>query len=220
MILLALLLVSATMLAFSCGASDDAAMPTARPEATTRPGDAGAEGAAQDGAGALRTAQVVHALEIANTAAVEHGTVARTKAQSEAVKQFAAMVVSDHSAANERLHSLAAQRGLRPEASPVSDAMSAESTTFAKRLEPLAGAAFDKSYMDTQIVTHVKLLAVIDDVLAPAVADAQLEELVKTLRSTVAVHEVQAERIRGALETGTTRPDGGTIQSDGGIRPR
>ena len=64
-ILLALLLVSATMLAFSCGASDDAAMPTARPEATTRPEDTGAEGAAQDGAGALRAAQVVHALEIA-----------------------------------------------------------------------------------------------------------------------------------------------------------
>ena len=213
-LVLALSLLSGATLAVSC--EDDEATRSAVPEAGASPGDVGVEVAPDDG-GVHRDTQVLHVLLTANAGEVEHGTIAQSKATNEAVKGFAAMMISDHGAATERLQSLAAQKAISPEPNAVSDAVKAEADTFKSRLDSANGTDFDITYMDTQIVQHVKLLAIIDDVLLPAVRDQSLKDLVTDIRANVSMHHHRAQQIRGGLEPSTTRPDASTTRPDSNV---
>jgi putative membrane protein len=80
---------------------------------------------------------------------VEQGKLAQSKAQSQAVKDFGAMMVKDHSAANEKLRAVATNKGIDlPTSSSVS-----QMATKAK-LEVLSGDTFDKSYIKGMVSDH------------------------------------------------------------------
>jgi putative membrane protein len=80
---------------------------------------------------------------------VELGKLAREKSASQSVKDFAAMMVADHSAANEQLKGIAATKDIKLPESP----SIAQKTTKTK-LELLSGARFDKSYIKGMIKDH------------------------------------------------------------------
>jgi len=82
-------------------------------------------------------------------AEVELGKLAREKSASQSVKDFAAMMVADHSAANEQLKGIAATKDIKLPDSP-SLAQKATKT----KLELLSGARFDKSYINGMIKDH------------------------------------------------------------------
>ena len=82
-------------------------------------------------------------------AEVELGKLAQQKSASQSVKEFAAMMIDDHSAANEELKSIAATKDINWPSSP-SIAQKATKT----KLEMLSGATFDKSYIKGMIKDH------------------------------------------------------------------
>jgi putative membrane protein len=82
-------------------------------------------------------------------AEVEVGKLAQQKSASQSVKDFAAMMIADHSAANEELKSIAATKDVNWPRRP-SIAQKATKT----KLEVLSGATFDKSYIKGMIKDH------------------------------------------------------------------
>jgi putative membrane protein len=158
-----------------------------------------------------RDAQIIDVLVTANTGEVEQGSTAQSKAQSQAVRDFAGMMVSDHSAANERLLSLAGRKGIQIESNAVSQELSREARSIADKLAPLSGAAFDRAYMDSQVSVHREVLAIIDDVLMPVVRDGDLKRLLVDIRKTVAGHLEHAEEIRGQLGGGLAATPHGAV---------
>jgi putative membrane protein len=82
-------------------------------------------------------------------AEVELGKLAQQKSASQSVKEFGAMMIDDHSAANEELKSIAATKDINWPSSP-SVAQKATKT----KLEMLSGATFDKSYIKGMIKDH------------------------------------------------------------------
>ena len=82
-------------------------------------------------------------------AEVEAGTLAQQKGADPKVKDFGAMMVKDHSAANEQLKALAAGKGIDLPGS----ASTSQMATKAK-LELLSGGTFDKSYVEDQVKAH------------------------------------------------------------------
>ena len=82
-------------------------------------------------------------------AEVELGKLAQQKAQSPDVKAFGAMMVKDHSAANEKLKAVAARKGVSLPTKP-----GIEHTATKAKLEVLSGATFDKSYVKSMIDDH------------------------------------------------------------------
>ena len=87
-------------------------------------------------------------------AEVEMGKLAQEKAQSKAVKDFGAMMVKDHSAANDKLKAIATKKGIELPTKP-SIAQMATKT----KLQVLSGETFDKSYVRTMVDDHVKDIA-------------------------------------------------------------
>jgi putative membrane protein len=80
---------------------------------------------------------------------VELGQLAQQKATNPAVKQFGAMMVKDHTAANEKLKALAASKQMALPDSP--SLMQKASKT---KLDMMSGDSFDKSYVKGMIEDH------------------------------------------------------------------
>jgi putative membrane protein len=87
-------------------------------------------------------------------AEVEAGQLAQEKGNSQPVKDFGAMMVKDHSAANEKLKALASSKGITLPTSPSVGQMATKT-----KLNLLSGDTFDKSYVKGQISAHRQTIA-------------------------------------------------------------
>jgi len=94
-----------------------------------------------------------HAAE-AGISEVEAGTLAGQKGNSQAVKDFGAMMVKDHGEANDKLKALAASKNISLPSSGSISEMAEKG-----KLEVLSGDTFDKSYIKGQIKDHQAAVA-------------------------------------------------------------
>lgn len=97
-----------------------------------------------------------HAAE-GGMAEVELGKLAQEKGTSPAVKEFGAMMVKDHSAANMKLKSVAAKNGVELPTKPGMMQMATKT-----KLEVLSGETFDKSYIKGMVDDHQKDIALFE----------------------------------------------------------
>jgi putative membrane protein len=82
---------------------------------------------------------------------VEIGKMVASKAQNNDVKQFAQRMVDDHTKANDRLKSVAQQKGVT-----LPTTMDAQGQALKARLEKLSGDQLDKAYMKAMVQDHTK----------------------------------------------------------------
>jgi putative membrane protein len=82
-------------------------------------------------------------------AEVQLGTLAQQKAANPRVKEFGAMMIKDHTAANDKLKALAESKNIALPTSPSVGQMATKT-----KLEALSGNTFDKSYIKGMIEDH------------------------------------------------------------------
>jgi putative membrane protein len=82
-------------------------------------------------------------------AEVELGKLAQDKSVTPSVKDFGAMMVKDHSAANDKLKAIADGKNLKLPTSPSVGQMATKT-----KLEVLSGTTFDKSYIKGMVADH------------------------------------------------------------------
>jgi putative membrane protein len=85
----------------------------------------------------------------AGLAEVDAGKLALSKGSSPAVKEFAAMMVKDHTAANEKLEALATTKGVKLPTEP-----GLKHKAMKKKMDMKSGDSFDKDYIAGQIKDH------------------------------------------------------------------
>jgi putative membrane protein len=132
-----------------------------------------------------------HAAE-GGIAEVEAGTLAQSKGSSQAVKDFGAMMVKDHSAANDKLKAIASAENVSLPTSSSVKQMASKA-----KLEVLTGDTFDKSYIKGQITAHQQTVALFKKEIASgtdAQAKAFATETLPTVRSHLKkIHQIAAE---------------------------
>jgi putative membrane protein len=82
-------------------------------------------------------------------AEVDLGKLAQEKSPTPSVKDFGAMMVKDHSAANRKLQTVASSKNIKLPTSPGVGQMATKT-----KLEVLSGATFDKSYIKGMVKDH------------------------------------------------------------------
>jgi putative membrane protein len=87
-------------------------------------------------------------------AEVELGNLAKEKAQSDQVKQFAQRMVDDHGKANKELKSIAQQKGIT-----LPTSLPAKEQKTKDKLSSLSGEQFDHAYMQHMLMDHKKDVA-------------------------------------------------------------
>jgi putative membrane protein len=121
-----------------------------------------------------------HAAE-GGIAEVDAGNLAQQKGNAQNVKDFGAMMVKDHSAANEKLQSIAAAKGITLPTSASVGQMAAKA-----KLDLLSGTTFDTSYVKGQVRAHEQTIGLFrKEITSGQDADAKAfaKETLPTVRS-------------------------------------
>jgi putative membrane protein len=147
----------------------------------------------------LNDARITDIAETANSIDSAGGALALQKASSKAVKDFAQTMIHDHSAVNQKAEQLAAQLGVSPEANDLSDQLDEQAQQVTSDLNGLSGAAFDQAYMDHEIAFHQAVLASLDNTLIPGAQNAELKQLLTSIRPTIEGHLKRAQAVRQGL---------------------
>jgi putative membrane protein len=118
----------------------------------------------------------------AGIAEVDAGNLAGEKATDPKLKEFAAMMVKDHSAANMKLQTLAASKNVK-----LPTSASVGQTASQAKLKMLSGETFDKSYIKGQVKAHKETVALLKKEIASG-EDADAKAFAKATLPTVQSH--------------------------------
>jgi putative membrane protein len=123
-------------------------------------------------------------------AEVQLAKLAQQKATIAAVKNFAAMLEKDHSAANEQVKSLAAQRNVTLPAT-ISD----DKQKMYADMEKKTGKDFDKEYISMMIKAHGDGIDLFEDTKANA-SDIDIKNFADRTLPTLKMHRDSAQAIQ------------------------
>lgn len=122
-------------------------------------------------------------------AEVQLGQVAQEKATDPKVKEFATMMVADHTKANEELKSLAGIKGITLPSAPSEEMQEAATDINAK-----TGKDFDKAYIDQMVKDHKKTVDLFEDG-QKNVKDAELKAFIDKTLPVLKTHLDHAQTI-------------------------
>jgi putative membrane protein len=125
---------------------------------------------------------------------VRLGELAQQKASNKMVKDYGTMLIHDHSAANDKVKALAAQRNVTLPDGPGNDNQE-KIDKLAKR----TGKDFDKAFMDAMQSDHKKDIDMFKDA-SGKVNDADIKSFVDNTIPTLQMHLDSANAIRKALK--------------------
>jgi len=130
----------------------------------------------------------------AGMAEVQMGQMAQNKATNAKVKDFAAMMVRDHSAANDQVKSLAGARNVT-----LPDSVSDDHKKMANDLSKKKGKDFDKAYMDDMVKGH-ESVADLFEKSADKVNDTEVKTFINNTLPKIKMHLDSARAIRKSLK--------------------
>ena len=125
---------------------------------------------------------------------VELGNLAKEKATNASVKEFAAMMVTDHSKANDELKALASAKNITLPTNPEGD-----HRDHINDLREKSGAEFDKAYMKMMVKDHKEDVDKFEEIAKDA-DNADLKAFASKTLPTLKKHLAEAERIEKTLD--------------------
>ena len=146
-------------------------------------------------------------------AEVEFANLAGDKAKSDAVKEFAEMMVRDHTDANSKLRELADAAKI-----PLPSELSPDHQTVRDRLDQLSDEAFDAAYIKAQIVDHQKTVQLLSWEVSMG-EDGEMQRLAATLLPIVLDHLSRAQEINAMLTGAAVRSPPHDMASNGHKQP-
>lgn len=125
---------------------------------------------------------------------VQLSTTALTKASAPQVKQFAQMMVDDHTKANNELKALAQQKNIT-----LPTTVGNENQRKLDNINEKTGADFDKEYMDQMVKDHKEAIDEFED-QAENGKDTEIKSWASSKLATLRHHLQEAERIQEATK--------------------
>jgi putative membrane protein len=144
-------------------------------------------------------AQIAAIVVTANQVDIDAGKLAASKGTSPDVKAFGQMMVSDHTGVNKSASELVTKLGVKPEDNPTAQSIKSGGADNVKNLQQMSGAAFDKAYIDHEIVYHETVLDAMDKTLIPNAQNAELKALLVKVRPAFVAHRDKAKQIQATL---------------------
>jgi len=150
----------------------------------------------------LTDGEIVQVTSTANTGEIEMAQLAAKSATNTDVKNFAAMLLTQHRDMETKGKALATKAKITPADNDASTALKTGVASTVSNLKTQKGKDFDKAYMEAQVKAHRDVLNLFDNKLLPNAQNGELKTLLTDARSHVASHLAKAEEIQGKLDTG------------------
>lgn len=147
---------------------------------------------AREDKSSLSTAEFVKKAEIGGEFEVGSSRLAQDKAKTPQVKEFAEMMIKDHTDANKKLREAAKEAGLKPETATKLDAKNFDRM---EQLERIAAKDFDRLYMEFQRTAHQEAISLFQDYIESSAADGPLKKYAKSTLPILEEHLLKANEI-------------------------
>jgi putative membrane protein len=145
-------------------------------------------------------AQIAAIVVTANQVDIDAGKLAAAQGTSADVKAFGKMMATDHTGVNKQATELAGRLKLTPEDNPTAQSLKSGGEKNVAHLKGLSGAAFDKAYIEHEVVYHQQVLDALDKTLIPGAKNAELKALLVKVRPAFVAHLEQAKKVRSMLK--------------------
>ena len=143
--------------------------------------------------------QIASIVVTANQVDIDAGKLAKSMASHDDVKKFADQMITDHTGVNKSAVDLVTKLKVTPEDNPTSQSLKAGGEKNLANLKTLKGAAFDKAYIDHEVVYHQQVLEAVDKTLIPSASNAELKALLVKVRPAFVAHLEHAKHIQASL---------------------
>lgn len=144
-------------------------------------------------------AQIAAIVVTANQVDIDAGKLAEARAKSGEVKEFANLMVKDHTGVNKAATELVQKLHVTPEANPTSESLKKGGDENLAALKKLSGSAFDKAYIDHEVAYHQAVIDALDKTLIPAAQNAELKALLVKVRPAFVAHLDHAKQVQSDL---------------------
>src|SRR5579862_9557828 len=119
--------------------------------------------------------QIAAIVVTANQVDIDAGKLAKSKASAKEVREFAELMVKDHTAVNQSATELVRKLQVTPENSATSQSLQHGGDQNLATLKGLSGKAFDRAYVDHEVTYHQAVLDAMDNTLIPSARNGQLK---------------------------------------------
>lgn len=125
---------------------------------------------------------------------VELGKMAQQKGQMKEVKDFGAMMVTDHQKVNDELRQHASRLNIT-----LPDSMGEDHMDHVNELKEKTGAEFDKAYMDLMVSDHEEDVSAFEDA-ANNLQDAELKTFASNTLTKLREHHERAKQVKDMVD--------------------
>ncbi len=125
---------------------------------------------------------------------VELSNIALATSNNAAIKDFANMMVTDHTKANNELMAIAKNKNII-----LADSLDAEHKAKGDNLRNLTGGAFDKAYVATMVADHQKTLDLMRN-QASGGLDANIKDFAAKTAPVVQMHLEHAQTLQNSIK--------------------
>ena len=146
-------------------------------------------------------AQIASIVVTANQVDIDAGKLAESMSTNSEVKAFGQRMVTDHTGVNKSAVDLVTKLKVTPQDNPTSQSLKSGGEKNIANLKTLKGSAFDKAYIDHEIVYHEQVLDAVDKTLIPNAKNAELKALLVKVRPAFVAHLDHAKQLQKSLAT-------------------
>ena len=146
-------------------------------------------------------AQIASIVVTANQVDIDAGKLAESMSTNSEVKAFGQRMVTDHTGVNKSAVDLVTKLKVTPQDNPTSQSLKSGGEKNIANLKTLKGSAFDKAYIDHEIVYHEQVLDAVDKTLIPNAKNAELKALLVKVRPAFVAHLDHAKQLQTSLAT-------------------
>jgi putative membrane protein len=144
-------------------------------------------------------AQIASIVVTANQVDIDAGKLAESASGNSDVKAFARLMVTDHTGVNKSAVDLVTKLKVTPQDNPTSQSLKSGGEQNIAHLKTLKGAAFDKAYIDHEVVYHQQVIDAIDKTLIPNAKNDELKALLIKVKPAFVAHLEHAKQLQTSM---------------------
>ena len=143
--------------------------------------------------------EIAHIAYTAGNIDIRYAHLALALSDDPKVREFAELMVRDHTAVNNKALALASRLHITPQDNATSQQLSQRAKEIRNELSNLRGAAFDKRYAANELEYHKFVNGAVENGLIPSTTNAELKALLTSALQTFKVHEGHAASMNQRL---------------------
>ena len=151
-------------------------------------------------AGAMNDLEIAHTAYTAGNIDIRYAHLALAISEEPAVREFAEIMIRDHSAVNKAAVELLQKLNVTPQDNDLSRALIDGAAKKRAELRGLDGRAFDCAYAENELAYHQLVNETVEGNFIPNATVPELKELLSDALGTFKAHEDHAAQMVGELD--------------------